>query len=547
MYCRKCGKEISTGNVCNSCGFDNIQQKYVNIASNVRGLQQFNTTSNENTNKNNTNNSAASKVKRNTYETSSDATRGINTPNKRNEPNRKNINLKKSSKKNHLALIIGVILFVVVALVGVGTFGYMYFFGSIKDKRDCSQLLKYIEENKFDEAEDYYKDELSKTANKKILNKFVSDVASKYDGILEDYNTGKIEDKSVTAVMGIMIDILAKDGSWDDDYQTFTENYRILFDSKKNFASATKLMENGDYENAIRKLIIVNKKDTNYKQVNDKIKESITKLSEKSEDYTKVYNILQEAENSLSNEDYNSIKSNIDKAVVENANEKVQSYIQNNNITEAKKFLEGVIKKYPDLTELNDKLNTIESDYIKKTKEEAKKYFDAKDYGKAVSCLKVAISQVGKDNTELNNLLKEYKSYMDTYLEDMDDLNHDGYISSGTIKDNTGVSHDHGVDIYGEYFSYLLNGKYNTFSGKMALNYAKRDTDCNYWYEIYGDEALLYTSPKFTAEVLPVDFSVDISNVNVLRIVVKGQYETGNRYVHQNTIFLYDAILKRNN
>ena len=158
--------------------------------------------------------------------------------------------------------------------------------------------------------------------------------------------------------------------------------------------------------------------------------------------------------------------------------------------------------------------------------------------------MSVAISQLGKDNVELNNLIKEYKSYMDTYVDEMDYLNMNGGIHTGIEIDNTGVSHEHSIDLYGGFICYLLNGKYNTFTGKMALNSDSRSTNGNYWYEIYGDESLLYTSQKFTAGVLPIDFSIDVSNINVLKIVVKADSFDG--WVSSNNIFLYDAILKSN-
>jgi uncharacterized repeat protein (TIGR02543 family) len=65
--------------------------------------------------------------------------------------------------------------------------------------------------------------------------------------------------------------------------------------------------------------------------------------------------------------------------------------------------------------------------------------------------------------------------------------------------------------------TYLVDGKYKTFSGKIALGYEDRATAVRVKYQIYGDNVLLYSSPDVTSGVRPFDISVDITGVEFLK------------------------------
>ena len=83
---------------------------------------------------------------------------------------------------------------------------------------------------------------------------------------------------------------------------------------------------------------------------------------------------------------------------------------------------------------------------------------------------------------------------------------------------------------------YKLNYAYKTISGKVVLNYDRRtqeSDDVFLW--IYGDGVLLYQSQVVTAGCSPQEFSIDISNVDSLRVVVQGE----------NLLRLVDCILSK--
>lgn len=67
--------------------------------------------------------------------------------------------------------------------------------------------------------------------------------------------------------------------------------------------------------------------------------------------------------------------------------------------------------------------------------------------------------------------------------------------------------------------TYLLGYKYSKFNGTVYLTNGYKSWDHFGRYLVYGDNKLLYTSDDMTAGSMPCDFSVNVSNVNVLKIV----------------------------
>ena len=71
---------------------------------------------------------------------------------------------------------------------------------------------------------------------------------------------------------------------------------------------------------------------------------------------------------------------------------------------------------------------------------------------------------------------------------------------------------------------YDINGMYKKITGKVILDYERRDSVAtNVYLWIYGDDELLYTSNLVTAGHIPEDFEVDITGVKMLKVVFYGQ------------------------
>jgi len=89
------------------------------------------------------------------------------------------------------------------------------------------------------------------------------------------------------------------------------------------------------------------------------------------------------------------------------------------------------------------------------------------------------------------------------------------------------------------YTDYLINKKYSKIQGKFTLSYNSRSSTFNGYLKIYGDNKLLYTSAVMKGGVLPIDFDVDITGVEKLRLELT--YESG--YVCDTNYGLVDVAL----
>lgn len=109
------------------------------------------------------------------------------------------------------------------------------------------------------------------------------------------------------------------------------------------------------------------------------------------------------------------------------------------------------------------------------------------------------------------------------WLKDMDyfTYNNGVFEDIGTAKDNTNVSHSNCIlsTDYPTDCTYLLNGQYSKITGCFFLRYEYRSHSNQPTFKIYGDGELLYEA-KVKAGVTPIDFSVDLTGVLELRVVL---------------------------
>jgi hypothetical protein len=126
---------------------------------------------------------------------------------------------------------------------------------------------------------------------------------------------------------------------------------------------------------------------------------------------------------------------------------------------------------------------------------------------------------IGKHNSEVPvaNLLD-----MDCFYDNNSEVAWNIIGVSG-ITDNIGNKHYKGVCFNRTMYTsgdivYLLNQKYTNFKGIIALSEGSKSTDYTTVISIYGDDKLLYTSPKMKKGVYPEEFNVDVTGVVQLKI-----------------------------
>lgn len=119
------------------------------------------------------------------------------------------------------------------------------------------------------------------------------------------------------------------------------------------------------------------------------------------------------------------------------------------------------------------------------------------------------------------------------YLENLDYFNssnssRDAFRYYESAKDNLGYIYGNGIGgvAQGENWQeYKLSGKYKEMQGRVVLNYDYRSqTNDDVFIKIYGDGMLLYMSPVMAAGQEPVDFNIDISDIDVLKVSIIGEY-----------------------
>ena len=136
------------------------------------------------------------------------------------------------------------------------------------------------------------------------------------------------------------------------------------------------------------------------------------------------------------------------------------------------------------------------------------------------------------------------------YLEKLDYFNSSN--SSGnafryyeSAKDNLGFSYGNGIGGVNQgenWQDYKLSGKYKEIQGRVILNYDYRSqTNDDVLIKIYGDDMLLYMSPAMAAGQEPVDFNINISDVDVLKVSIVGE-----NMVRLVDCVLYDSLGNQN-
>lgn len=82
-----------------------------------------------------------------------------------------------------------------------------------------------------------------------------------------------------------------------------------------------------------------------------------------------------------------------------------------------------------------------------------------------------------------------------------------------------GTGATYGLSAYQEY---ILDGKYRKFQGRFVLDYNSRSNNwANATLYVYGDDRLIYQSKPMQKGVRPIDFTIDVSGVNKLKIEVR--------------------------
>ncbi|MCM1166028.1 MAG: NPCBM/NEW2 domain-containing protein [Lachnospiraceae bacterium] len=286
--------------------------------------------------------------------------------------------------------------------------------------------------------------------------------------------------------------------------------------------------------------------------------------------YTNAYAMLNQYVSEYG-EDETAVKIGADlkQRVMSQITEQVNKYTASLDFLKAREYVGGKKADFTDYTELSDLYNELTSSYVDNVIDNAKSNAEWGDFETAYEIIKIGISNIG-NNDRLIYFRSELKKYEPVYLVDIEPFSTEGpkpsvYVNeklfkskinytlqsfSDSAKDNTGTDH------FFSYFigrnqksaqsecsaTYLLNGQYDTFSGIGGFPHYNSISPNPAYFEIYGDGELLYSSPFFDKDVLPVDFSVDISGVSLMKIEF---HNDGSIFSNNEGAKIYDAVFAK--
>ena len=387
---------------------------------------------------------------------------------------------------------------------------------------------------------------------------------------LDGYAEGTVEEADFTNAYTTVEEINRRIGTVDGLDKT-NGIKQIISASKEIYAKAEEYEKNGDVLKAAEA----------YRQVSKFDKEHYETAAKKAEELQNVYvsGIRAEAEKLAEEEQFDRAVALLEEGfrqIGENSDllqlkkditvEKYETAVRK---ADEQGNLPGVIRSYALAAEdtsvvLSADMSRLyaaaSSGYVDKVKADAAEAFAAnKNYSEAMEIIRTAMGEVSEDaevTQQLQNLLDEYIAYQPVKLKDLGYTHIAEYISEGTRDseistdvtgrqfDAAGVLHPTGglsasdtpQDDSEAEITYYLNGEYSVLNGTVFRPYISLrhpgQWKVNTRAEIYGDGQLLYSAPVLNGDTYEsYDFSVDVSGVRQLTILVRGLFRESGAFM----------------
>lgn len=193
--------------------------------------------------------------------------------------------------------------------------------------------------------------------------------------------------------------------------------------------------------------------------------------------------------------------------------------------------------------QLTAKIEETLASYADTYAQKAEACFNEKDVDGAIGNMEVAM-ELQPDNADYKTKYDTYQQYIpfELYLEE-NVLNEEADSDFGGVveldeimvtNDNRDMNHcikwynNNKTDYSVSYnLIYNLQGKYDNVTGIMFLSNNDKSTTFTGRFQAYGDGKLLYTSPVFTAGVLPENISFNVTGIQKLTLSFQGSGEDG--------------------
>lgn len=319
-------------------------------------------------------------------------------------------------------------------------------------------------------------------------------------------------------------------------------------------ASGISHYESGNYKEAIRCFAQLPLDSKQYKEAqsillksSDAYCEEIAETAEKyvqNGEYEIALELLENAQallpdaaelQELHNTTYAAYRTFISTTAIEGAEE----YIANGDYESAINVLRDAISKIEEDVELATLLSQYEEKYCDYIIQQANAALELEGYQSAISIIKQA-QDILPNNDSLKSAIVFYESYAPVYLANLEyfDQEYDWYKVLESDMDNLWNEYHNSIACRYLDNTYILNGDYSRLCGTLYQRYEYRDRDHNGHMEVYADGVLIF-SEKMSAGIYPINFELDVIDVNELRIVVAHSHaNTGVRYIALGNCYL---------
>ena len=454
-------------------------------------------------------------------------------------------NESKQKEKSHIAPIILVFIAALAVVIGAIIL--------ISINTPINKWKKMMENDSYSLAVDCFnQNESSISANEENLNSVIDITSTKAESIYSMYKNEEIAYEEALA----QIEELGKMSVVSEKMKSYTNRVTNVYNSRQEFQEGEKSFSDEKYDEAMAHYANVIEEDgINYESAQDKVEKCVELYRT---------NILSEAEELKNSNNLTAAMAMVDEGlkILENDEEFLKTKADLETLEEEQKTQEllSTVEEFRKNGELDRALKNINKYKGKDEKvvaikaqveAEYEEYVDNTVHelilAKDVDAAKKLINDA-QNLYSASEVINEWSSKIDDYypirLNDMnvftteqDGINSRPDWKVGSDYDNMDNTDYFGFEysMYGYYGTswredtYVLDGKYDTFSGIWATTrQSKNNTKDKYtaYLSIYGDGALLYKSPNAKGGVYPLDFEVDISNVNelVVRVDCTGNY-----------------------
>ena len=317
--------------------------------------------------------------------------------------------------------------------------------------------------------------------------------------------------------------------------------------SRTNFATAESFYTTGDYAEAITNYRLVIEEDKNYTIAVEKLADAVNKYREEiltkakefadAELYSDAIALLNEALETIPNdtkitEQIRIYEKDNSEKLKADALEIAADYAKDADYLNAFKSLISIMKSQANDADLVSAYNKYCDQYAAQIISEVDVKVSEKDFDGAISSLNAALKNLPNNET-LANKLGEVKAKQPISITSLVTIN-SGYWddwNSADAKDTFGNDYSTAcnyVKLQGyhlgsanldHYIEHRLYGDYTSLSGSIVPHSDSKEDKISY-LQVYVDDALVYTSADIGRKTDPIDFSIDVTGAEYVKIVV---------------------------